>query len=188
MAMASTPAVGPRPTARTNNSAQTISGTLRRKISRPRTGRRAARDHGPRRPALEAARKDNARLASRLAGTASSSARLMPAVATARVCTVAVSSKSRNPASWAGGQNALTKPAICWRFSACNSTPGSSSLRRRPGHSNARHNRVNSTRGMAAGSRWSVLSIAGSAPAGWPSRQQARPVARWRTRHRASLR
>ncbi|MNP06691.1 hypothetical protein D3C76_986860 [compost metagenome] len=111
--MASTPAVGPRPTARTNSSAQTISGTLRRKISKPRTGMRTRRDHPPARPLRDAARSDRARLARRLVGIASSSAKAMPAVATARVCKVAVYSSWRNSASCAGGQKARVKLAIC---------------------------------------------------------------------------
>ncbi|MNH18246.1 hypothetical protein D3C79_779440 [compost metagenome] len=74
---------------------------------------RSTRDNSPARPPREAARNDKARLASRLAGTASSSARAMPAVATARVCSVASNSSSKNSASCAGGQNAWVKLAIC---------------------------------------------------------------------------
>ena len=188
MAIASTPAVGPSPTARTNSSAQTISGTLRRKINSPRTGILSRRDQAPERPPREAARNDKARLASRLAGTASSSASTIPAVATANVCRVASYSSSRNSPSCAGGQKALVKLAICWRFSACSSTPGFSSLNCAPGHSRASATRATNRRGTNAGSRALAFSIAGSAQPGPGPGAMATPAARWRRAHRASAR
>ncbi|MNI49962.1 hypothetical protein D3C73_1046010 [compost metagenome] len=127
--MASTPAVGPRPTARTNSKAQTISGTLRRKISNPRTGQRNNRPKALGRPLREAADNESARLASRLAGMANSKARAMPAVAMARVCNVACHSNWRNSSPWAGGQKAETNRPISLWLSAWSSTPRSSSLK-----------------------------------------------------------
>jgi hypothetical protein len=103
------PAVGPRPTARTNSSAQTISGTLRRKISSPRTGQRRA-------PSRLPCRQD-----------AAATARGWPAGWPARQqqrqghagggdgqgLQGGLPQRARNSRSWAGGQKPATKLAIC---------------------------------------------------------------------------
>lgn len=186
MAIASTPAVGPRPTARTNSRAQTISGTLRRKISNPRTGQRNSRPSVLGRPLREAADNDSARLANKLAGTANSKARAIPAVAMASVCRVACHSNWRNSSPWAGGQKAETNRPISLWLSALSSTPRSSSLKWIPGHSRASANRLSSRRGRVAGSRVSRVSIGESAGSRVPPERAAIAIARWRRACRAT--
>ncbi|MNN43171.1 hypothetical protein D3C81_1573940 [compost metagenome] len=188
--MASTPAVGPRPTARTNNSAQTISGMLRSTISSRRTGQRRAFDHQRGRPPRASADTDSTRVASSAQGTASSQASAMPAVAMARVSRVARPSRARNSPSCAGGQKAARKLPMVAALPGSNSTARFSSLSCRPGHSRARASTLSSRRGRAAGSRRSAvavdvfISIAEWSPAGAQGpaqRPAAGRAARWRT-------
>ncbi|MNF38298.1 hypothetical protein D3C84_192420 [compost metagenome] len=188
--MASTPAVGPRPTARTNSRAQTISGTLRRTISRPRTGQRSACAHQAGRPPRCSADSDSARLASRAPGMAISRARAMPAVAMARVSRVARPSNRRNSRSCASGQKSARKRPILAAFCSSNSSARFSSLSARPGHNSSTASRVRARRGRAAGSRSSGFSIAGSARSQVPARSKRARLAivRWRTAHPARWR
>ena len=191
MAIASTPAVGPRPTARTNSKAQTISGTLRSTISRPRTGQRRACAHQAGLPPRARALIDRARLARRAKGMANSQANAMPAVAMARVCKVAWASSSRKSRSWAGGQKPLTNWPMLRRLSGATSTARFSSLNCKPGHSRASASTVRSKRGRAAGSRrWAGFSIAEYAPPLVLQEQAQAPgwtTAHWRTRHPGAL-
>ncbi|MNP35081.1 hypothetical protein D3C76_1283990 [compost metagenome] len=181
--MASTPAVGPRPTARTKSSAQTISGTLRRKISRPRTGQRRAWAHQAGRPPRCRADSDSARLAQREAGRAITSARLMPAVAMARVSRVARPNSWRNSSPCSGGQKPERNWPMVWTLPGSSSTAGFSSLSSRPGQSNARASRVSSSRGRAAGSRgaeFSIVECAAREPGWAASWAYCRAIVRWR--------
>ncbi len=185
MAMASTPAVGPRPTARTNSNAQTISGMLRSTISRPRTGQRRAWVHQAGRPPRLSAESDSARVARRAQGMAMASARVMPAVAMARVSSVACQSRARKSPPCSGGQKAETKLPMVSALLPSNSTPMSSSLNRRPGQSSATASSVSSRREVAAGSwrtsaGFSIVECSAAREALAPMPACVR-AARWRT-------
>ena len=105
--MASTPAVGPKPTTRTNTSAQINSGMLRSKIKVARTHQRNTAGQRSMRP--DKVEIDNTLVASKLKGTANKSASVTPAVAMATVRQVSRTIICRNSASYTSGQKLRKK-------------------------------------------------------------------------------
>ncbi|EXF45186.1 hypothetical protein BAY1663_02398 [Pseudomonas sp. BAY1663] len=160
---------------------------LRKTISSPRTGQRSVCAHQAGRPPRLSAESDSARVASSAQGMATARAKVMPAVAMARVSSVACQSRARNSPPCSGGQKPARNAAMVSALLPSNSTPRSSSLRPRPGHSSATASNVSSRREVAAGSRWTragfsivECSAAARAPV-VPARVRA---ARWHTAQR----
>ncbi|MEZ5660145.1 MAG: hypothetical protein R3E83_16870 [Burkholderiaceae bacterium] len=109
-AIASTPAVGPRPTTLTNSSAQTSSGTLRRNTSNQRTPWRTSTlvlCIG--RPRADC---DRRALAIRVSGTEAIHPSSSPAVAVATVIQVACSTRRRNSGEICGGKKVARKRPV----------------------------------------------------------------------------
>jgi hypothetical protein len=148
--MASTPAVGPRPTTRTKTSAQTSSGTLRSTISTALTACR--HQNGPRAMRPASADTDSTRTASSASGTASTSASVTPAVAIATVRQVSRSTSARNSGCSTGGKKLAMKPPLTRRLSGCSSIQGRNSVATASGHSSTSAAAVQKTRASQAGS------------------------------------
>src|SRR5574343_802693 len=149
--MASTPAVGPRPTTRTNTSAQISSGMLRSTISVARTSQRSTAGQRSMRP--DKADNDKTRVAKRLKGTASTSASVTPAVAMATVRQVSRTTMSMNSALWISGQKVDKNCAVTFRFSGSHSTHKRNSVATANGHNSTKARLSQNTRWKKAGSR-----------------------------------
>ena len=149
--MASTPAVGPRPTTRMKTKAHTNSGTLRsstsnqRKASRKKNGALAMRPGN-----MES---DIARLDNKHSGTANSSARVMPAVAMATVRQVSRATRLKNSGPTAGGKKLARKRPLVLRLSACSNVAGRNSVATKSGHNKTKAADTQKTRLHHAGSR-----------------------------------
>lgn len=177
--MASTPEVGPSPTTRTNTSAQTSSGMLRRIASSRRTPWRS--QNGPAAMRPESAEMDRPLEASSASGTASSRPRKTPVVAIATVRQLSWATSVRKSRSCAGGQKSARKRPLSCRLSGCQSSQGRNSVATSSGHSSTGSASRSATRPGQAGSRCrgcagrAALSIA--APSrGWRQALPALPV------------
>ncbi|MCY1503861.1 hypothetical protein D9M68_380040 [compost metagenome] len=136
MASASTPAAGPSPSARTNSSAHTISGMARNTISSQRAACRtmpACTRPGPG-PMRE---MDSARVVTKPSGAPISSAMAVPAVAMARVSSVALASSARKAGELSGGKKPARKPPMTARLPLPNSAQGLNSESASTGHATA---------------------------------------------------
>src|SRR3990167_2839102 len=149
--MASTPAVGTRPTTRTNTSAQISSGTLRSRISSQRTPWRSTAGMSAMRPL--SAEIDSARTDSSVSGSASSSASTMPAVAIATVRQVSRATISKNSGSSLGGTKSPRNLSVDLSVPASSSPQGLTSVSTSAGHSSSSAASAQKTRPRQAGSR-----------------------------------
>ena len=122
-AIASTPAVGPRPTMRTNSSAHTSSGTERSTIRIQRRTWRTTPASGRMRP-VPRREIDRRSLMTKVAGMATISASVRPAVAIATVCQVSRSTIARKAGSVSGVRKSRRKPPAARRLCASNSSHG----------------------------------------------------------------
>jgi len=162
MAMASTPAVGPNPTTRTNTSAQTSSGTERSTTVHPRT---ACLSHaGPRAMRPPTALTDSRSVIASASGSAIRPASAMPAVAIATVRQVSRASNARNSASWRSGTNCARKRPVTRRLRASNSVHGWNSASTSSGHSTTTAASTPNMRRDSAGSR-PAPAFTGTSPA-----------------------
>ncbi len=153
--MASTPAVGPRPTTRTNTSAHTSSGTLRNTISSQRTNCR--NQNGPR-----AIRPDSAEIESRrtdisASGIATTNASVTPAVAMATVRQVSRAIMLKNSALTTNGQKVAMNWRLILRLSGSRKIQGLNSVATMSGHSSTAPRVSQNTRAVHAGSRAGAL-------------------------------
>src|SRR5664280_144733 len=163
-ASASAPAPGPSPRARTKTSAQTTSGTDRKAVSTPRTmvrtaALRMAPGPGPMRAAA------SGRVARIASGAATMNASEMPAVAIARVSSVALPSKARNPGSADGGKKPARKFPITSRLSLPNSSHGWNWASASSGQRMTRPSASAVSRPRVAGSRGDLAVAANSGAA-----------------------
>ena len=151
-AMASTPAAGPRPKARTSSSAQTISGIPRNSNS---VKRARARKASPRpRPGPGPMREiDRLYDSASPSGAASSMASAVPAVAMARVSMVALSMSCRNSVDTSGGKNCPTNPPITLRLRASSKSAGRNCAICNNGHNTSSAASTHNARPRASGSR-----------------------------------
>ena len=149
--MASTPAVGPRPTTRTNTSAQTSSGTLRNRMSSQRTPWRTMKGSACMRPGN--AETESALVDISVSGIATSNASAMPAVAMATVRQHSRATNSRNSPSIFGGEKSLRKRRVDFSVSGSNSVHGLNSVRTSAGASRTNATQSQKTRDIQAGSR-----------------------------------
>jgi hypothetical protein len=162
--MASTPAVGPRPTTRTNTSAHTSSGTLRSTIATPRTALRSSEGvHAMEPPSAETERFRTLASAS---GTAISQASVRPAVAMATVRQVSRATRARNSTPWAGGRNPARKPAATLALWASKNTQGLNSVATSSGHSSTKPADAQNSLDCHAGSRSGARAAAACGMAG----------------------
>ena len=151
MPIASTPAVGPRPTTRTNSSAHTSSGTERSSTAVQRSAWRSAACGAPMREA--SALTDSRADAPIASGTAISQAIASPAVAMATVRQVSRASRPRNSASARGGTNCARKRPVDRRLRSSSSCQGLNSVSTNSGHSSTARPSSSVQRRSSAGSR-----------------------------------
>ena len=149
--MASTPAVGPSPTTRTNTSAHTSSGMLRRMISSQRTAWRSTKGSACMRPV--SAEIDSALVDSSVSGIATSSASAMPAVAMATVRQASRATIHRNSPSIFGGKKSARKRRVDFSVSGSNRVQGLNSVTTSAGASSTSAAQNQNSRGSQAGSR-----------------------------------
>src|SRR5690606_4032572 len=133
--------------------AQTISGTLRNTISRLRVGQRSTKPRLPGSALGNSRALDNARVATREQGRARARARVIPAVAMARVSTVALASSATNTGSPVGGQNPDRKLPMVWILAGSSSAARLNSLTWSAGQSRTRATIARLSRARLAGSR-----------------------------------
>ena len=135
--MASTPAVGPRPTTRTKTSAHTSSGTLRSTISSQRTAWRS--QNGPRAMRPDSAETDSTRVDSSVSGTASTSASVMPGGGDGHRAPGLARHHRQELGRMRRRQEAAPGTApVTFRLSASNSIQGRNSVATSSGHSSTR--------------------------------------------------
>ena len=151
-AIASTPAVGPRPTMRTNSSAHTSSGTERRIIRIQRRPWRTSAANGCTRP-VPRREIDRRSVMTKVAGIATSKASVRPAVAIATVCQVSRSTIARNSGSCAGTRKSSRNIPAARRLCASNSSQGLNSAPASSGYSRTMKIAAQVTRVRHAGSR-----------------------------------
>ena len=155
--MASTPAVGPSPTTRTNSSPHTSSGIDRNTTSVQRTSWRQAAGHRP--IGVASALSDSREVASSASGTAASHASASPAVAMATVRQVSRSSSARKSASWRGGTKSDTNFQLAPRLRASASVAGLNSVHTSSGQANTAATSSSDTRRSTAGSRCAAAVV-----------------------------
>jgi hypothetical protein len=149
--MASTPAVGPRPTTRTNTSAHTSSGMLRNTISSQRTAWRS--QNGPRAMRPDRAEMDSTRVLTSVSGMATTRASVTPAVAMATVRQVSRTTMRTNSASCASGQKLPRNCPVTFRLSGSSRIQGLNSVATPSGHSSTSMASIQKRRLCQAGSR-----------------------------------
>ena len=157
--MAITPAVSPRPTARTNNSAQTSSGILRSAISSQRMPYRNEwqKKHMRPTPIIEI---ESDWLATSDSGMAINNAKKIPTVAMATVFHVDSAASFRNSVECAGGKNVTRNCFAAFKLDASKNTSGLNSAKYPTGSSTAKNNTSRLRRPLHAGSRHRSVDVA----------------------------